>query len=63
MRRCKECGTALPCITQNGLCKECDQQFAYCYYKCKYPCRDREEQKEIFDRVNKGWDEPEGGKA
>ncbi len=58
MRRCKECGALLPCVKQNTvqLCKECDDQFKYCFYKCKFPCRSKEEQKNMYDRLNPGWD-------
>lgn len=45
MKKCKECGSVLPCINKNEICKECDEQFQYCFNKCKFPCRDKEEQK------------------
>lgn len=62
MRKCKECGAILPCVNESGICKECDEQFEHCYYKCKYPCRDRAEQREMFNKLKEGWNEQKGGK-
>lgn len=56
MRKCKECGAWLPCINEQGVCKECNEQFQYCFSKCKYPCRDKNEQKQIFGRIKEGWE-------
>lgn len=55
MEKCKECGAVLPCVNSERICKECDEQFQYCYDKCKAPCREKAEQKRMFDRVKKGW--------
>ena len=54
--KCEECGTKLPCIQNNGLCKECDEQFFYCYFECKNPCRSKEEQKQYYDKWKPGWE-------
>ena len=51
MKKCEECGTLLPCINKYGFCKECDEQFLYCY-----PCRTKEEQKQKFDKWKLDWD-------
>ena len=56
MNKCEECGTEVPCTWKTGICKECDEQFLYCYFKCKKPCRTKEEQKELFDKRKFGWD-------
>lgn len=56
MKKCKECGTVLPCVNNRGICKECDEQFQFCFKKCKNPCRDKEEQKNMFDKLKEGWD-------
>ena len=54
--KCEECGTTLPCVNVgNNLCKECDEQYTYCYTKCKNPCRNKKEQERIFDRVKPEW--------
>lgn len=55
MKKCKECGSVLLCINKNGLCKECDEQFQYCFNKCKFPCRDKEEQKRMFAILKPNW--------
>jgi hypothetical protein len=54
--RCKECGLENPCVNEvNDLCKECDENFIYCYTQCKYPCRTKEEQEKLFGRINPDW--------
>lgn len=59
MKKCKECGSLLPCVgsNANGICKECDEQFRYCYNKCKTPCRSKEEQKRMFNIINASWND------
>ena len=57
--KCKECGTTLPCIGLNDLCKECDEQFIYCFTKCENICRRKNEQKEFYDKWKPGWDQVE----
>lgn len=61
MIACEECEILLPCVGMNGIdkCKECDEQFKYCYYECENPCRTKKEQKLIFDKVKPGWDDPQ----
>ena len=56
MDKCSECGTPLPCLATNDLCRECDEQFIFCFTSCTIPCRGKCEQKQIFDRVKPGWD-------
>lgn len=54
--KCEECGTTLPCVnTQNHLCKECDEQYEFCYLKCKNPCRRKDEQERMLDRIKPEW--------
>ena len=56
--KCEECGTDLPCVKSNhGLCRECDEQFNYCYSKCKNPCRNKKEQERYYDRWKPEWRE------
>lgn len=58
MNKCKECGSLLPCVKSKiRICKECDEQFVYCFCKCKNPCRDKQEQKNMYDRIKPGWDD------
>lgn len=54
---CKECGTNLPCVVLSKvhLCKECNEQFDYCYNECKNPCRTKEEQERIWDKLKPEW--------
>ena len=53
--KCEECGTDLNCIDNNDLCKECDEQYIYCYTKCKNPCRIKEEQEKYFTKWSPSW--------
>lgn len=56
--KCEECGVNFSCVSiSNGLCKECDEQFNYCYDKCKNPCRKKEEQERYFDKWKSDWRE------
>lgn len=57
-KHCSECGTPLPCVDScTDLCRECNDEFRFCYNACPNPCRSKEEQKRIFDRVKPGWDD------
>jgi len=55
--KCEECGTNLPCVVKSkaNICCECDEQFDYCYNKCKNPCRSKEEQERLWDKWKPEW--------
>ena len=57
---CSECGTMLECLDDTGeanyLCKECNEQFIYCFTQCETPCRSKEEQKRYYDKWKPNWD-------
>lgn len=55
--KCQECGTDLGCIGNNGICKECDEQYQYCYNECKNPCRRKDEQEKYFTKWKSDWKE------
>lgn len=54
---CEICGTILPCVCRSkcNVCSECDEQFKYCFYECKNPCRDKKEQLELFNKIKPEW--------
>ena len=55
--KCAECGSNLPCVAKSKvhLCKECDEQFAYCYNECKNPCCPKREQERLWDQWKPEW--------
>ena len=55
--KCKECGSDLPCVASSsiGICRECDEQFDYCYNQCKTPCRTKDEQERLWDKWKPEW--------
>lgn len=56
VRRCEECGTRLPCVDScTELCRECNEELSYCYNACPNPCRTKDEQRRIFDKIKPGW--------
>lgn len=52
--KCSECGFDNPCVI-NDTCKECNEQYKYCYNECKFPCRSKEEQEKYFTKWNPDW--------